>query len=52
MGASGAGKTSLMNVISDRIDVKKGSKLIGDLLLNDNYPLNQKLFGFYCSYVM
>ena len=52
MGASGAGKTSLMNVISDRIAVKKGSKLIGDLLINDKSALTQKLFGTYCSYVM
>ena len=35
MGASGAGKTSLLNAISDRIAVKKGTTLEGEVLLND-----------------
>ena len=52
MGASGAGKTSLMNVLSDRILIKKGCKLEGALTINDKYPINQKLFGTCCTYVM
>lgn len=40
MGASGAGKTSLLNVLSDRIAKKKGTKLEGEILLNDKYPLD------------
>lgn len=34
MGASGAGKTSLLNALSDRITVRKGCELNGDVLLN------------------
>jgi len=40
MGASGAGKTSLMNAIANRIEIKKGSSLDGDLMINDKYVLN------------
>ena len=39
MGASGAGKTSLMNVLSDRISVGKNKRLSGSILLNDQIPL-------------
>jgi ABC-type multidrug transport system ATPase subunit len=35
MGASGAGKTSLLNILSDRIALKNGAKLTGDVQLND-----------------
>ena len=52
MGASGAGKTSLMNALANRIAVKKGSELTGNLMINDKYVLNQELFGSCCSYVM
>lgn len=52
MGASGAGKTSLLNLLSDRIARKPGMQLSGDILLNDKHQLNQKLFGRYASYVM
>jgi ABC-type lipoprotein export system ATPase subunit len=31
MGASGAGKTSLLNVLSDRIGVKPGDELTGEI---------------------
>jgi ABC-type multidrug transport system ATPase subunit len=40
MGASGAGKTSLLNVLSDRIGLKKGDKLAGEIKFNDRYKLN------------
>jgi len=39
MGASGAGKTSLMNALSDRIKIDERSKLTGEIKLNDTYPL-------------
>lgn len=52
MGASGAGKTSLLNLLSDRIAIKQGMTLTGDLMLNDKYPLNQNTFANYAAYVM
>ena len=52
VGASGAGKTSLLNAISDRIAKKKGSTLDGEVLFNDKYRLDQKLFGQHATYVM
>ena len=52
MGASGAGKTSLMNALSDRLALDNGSTLHGKILINDHDPLTQKLFGSYASYVM
>lgn len=39
MGSSGAGKTSLLNVISDRMSNKKGNVVTGKVLLNGNKPL-------------
>ena len=41
MGASGAGKTSLLNVLSDRIGLKPGDSLTGEIKLNDKYNLDQ-----------
>ena len=52
MGASGAGKTSLLNLLSDRIAVKPGQTLKGKILMNDKYELDGDLFGKYASYVM
>jgi ABC-type molybdate transport system ATPase subunit len=52
MGASGAGKTSLLNIISDRIGLKRGDKLDGKITINDNLDLNDKIFGKIASYVM
>ena len=40
MGASGAGKTSLLNVMADRIGKARGSTLSGQVMLNDKYNLN------------
>jgi ABC-type multidrug transport system ATPase subunit len=36
MGASGAGKTSLLNAISDRIALSKKSRLTGKVMVNDS----------------
>lgn len=52
MGASGAGKTSLMNALSDRIGLANGATLNGDILVNDSLKLDQKFFGSYATYVM
>jgi len=51
MGPSGAGKTSLLNILSDRISLK-GAKLTGEVKINDKHPLNQETFGGFGSYVM
>jgi ABC-type multidrug transport system ATPase subunit len=52
MGASGAGKTSLLNIISDRISMKSGSKLTGDVLINDKNKVSSATFGAIASFVM
>lgn len=52
MGASGAGKTSLLNLLSDRIEMKKGMTRTGQILLNDELELSQQVFSKYASYVM
>ena len=52
MGASGAGKTSLLNLLSDRIAIKDGSTIEGRITLNDQHELNSSLFSSYASYVM
>ena len=35
MGSSGAGKTSLLNMLSDRISLKDGATLSGKVMIND-----------------
>jgi ABC-type multidrug transport system ATPase subunit len=35
MGSSGAGKTSLMNALSDRINTNKSNLLTGKIMVND-----------------
>lgn len=52
MGSSGAGKTSLLNILSERIALKRGDKLSGNLIINDTAPLNAALFGKIAGYVM
>ena len=52
MGPSGAGKTSLLNLLSDRIEAKEGNNFDGKITFNDRYELNSDLFGSYGSYVM
>ena len=52
MGASGAGKTSLLNIISDRVKLDGTKRVDGQILMNDKFPLKQSLFGKYASYVM
>ena len=52
MGASGAGKTSLLNIIADRISLKSGCRLTGELAFNDTMKITQKTFGSLGAYVM
>ena len=52
MGASGAGKTSLLNLLSDRIAIKPGMTVKGRITFNDRYELNQSVFSSYATYVM
>lgn len=52
MGASGAGKTSLLNILSDRVSNSKGSKIKGKVLINDTVDLRGPNFGAIASYVM
>ncbi len=41
MGSSGAGKTSLLNILSDRTSNRKGNRISGSVMLNGNVPLTQ-----------
>ena len=52
MGASGAGKTSLMNALADRINLKFGDSLSGTVNINDKAVLDSQLFGLVGTYVM
>lgn len=52
MGASGAGKTSLLNILSDRISTGAGAKVKGKVLVNDCIDLRGPNFGAIASYVM
>lgn len=52
MGSSGAGKTSLLNILSDRAAKRSGTKLSGKVLINDITPLTQDIFGNVAGYVM
>lgn len=52
MGASGAGKTSLLNILSDRISSARGSVVKGKVLINDKVELKGAAFGAMASYIM
>jgi len=53
MGASGAGKTSLLNVLSDRISGDAvGSSLKKNITINDTMQVNDSNFGLISAYVM
>ena len=39
MGASGSGKTSLLNLLSDRVRVLKNVTLTGEIKFNDKVPV-------------
>lgn len=40
MGASGAGKTSLLNILSDRISLKMGATLKKNIKINDTMEVD------------
>jgi ABC-type multidrug transport system ATPase subunit len=40
MGASGAGKTSLLNILADRVKLINKATISGTILFNDEIPLN------------
>lgn len=52
MGASGAGKTSLLNILSDRITAKSNDTLTGTKRINDTMEVNHDNFGKLSGYVM
>jgi ABC-type multidrug transport system ATPase subunit len=52
MGASGSGKTSLLNLISDRVRASDDRMIKGEIKFNDKVDVNQKSFGQVGSYVM
>lgn len=52
MGSSGAGKTSLLNILSDRVALINKATLSGDIIINDDIPVNQDTFARYAAYVM
>ena len=52
MGASGAGKTSLLNLLSDRISTRNGQAVSGNIKINDQLKLTQDVFGSLAAYVM
>jgi ABC-type multidrug transport system ATPase subunit len=40
MGSSGAGKTSLLNILSDRVALINKATLSGTITFNDDIPVN------------
>jgi ABC-type multidrug transport system ATPase subunit len=52
MGSSGAGKTSLLNILSDRVRLINKATLSGNITINDVVPVNQENFARYAAYVM
>lgn len=52
MGSSGAGKTSLLNILSDRASKRKGTTLSGKIRINDTIEMSNSVFGNVAGYVM
>lgn len=52
MGASGAGKTSMLNILADRVTSATPTELSGNILFNDQIPVNKQTFQKYAAYVM
>ena len=50
LGPSGSGKTSLLNVLSGRIHLSKGSTFLGDIVCNGK-PLQRDDFGKFAAFV-
>lgn len=52
LGPSGAGKTVLLNIFSDRLNTPSNSVYNRNVYINKNVPLTRSLFGKKCAYVM
>ena len=53
MGSSGAGKSSLLNILADRgLDSVSQTWLSGSILFNDELAVNRESFAKYGAYVM
>lgn len=52
MGSSGAGKTSLLNILADRVSIRGNAQISGSIIFNDTIPVNKETFARYGSYVM
>ena len=50
MGASGSGKTSLLNILGQRIDLSRHSSITGTVKVNDRV-LNRGDFGKFGAFV-
>ena len=51
MGSSGAGKTTLMNILSDRVKLKNNEVVSGTILINDTIAVNKANFSRFAGYV-
>ena len=51
MGSSGAGKTSLLNILADRITSASPTWISGNVLFNDELPVTKDTFQKYAGYV-
>lgn len=51
LGASGAGKTSLLNILAARVSSSKNVKLTGKVLAN-HVEYNSETFSNFAAYVM
>lgn len=51
MGSSGAGKTSLLNILADRVRIAGNNTVSGSITFNDTIPVNKEVFSRYGSYV-
>lgn len=52
MGSSGAGKTSLLNILADRVTSATRTTLSGNIVFNDEIPVTKESFQKYAAYVM
>lgn len=51
MGPSGAGKTSLLNILASRVNLKSNASVGGTVVFNDTMPVNSETFNAFASYV-
>jgi ABC-type multidrug transport system ATPase subunit len=52
MGPSGAGKTSLLNALCDRLNTRGRCAFKGDVMVNESLKVKQSNFGHFGAYVM